>query len=113
MSVFYVAGVFLFNAETYVRLDQYYAHSGRYLLPVLVPAAAAALTAARWIWRAAPGWSQGGLATVALVLVVAFGLTHSSVVSFLSYVDGPAWFSETARPFAVPVLELLGRHGPG
>ncbi|WP_136519556.1 hypothetical protein [Cellulomonas telluris] len=96
VCMLYVAGVFVFNLRTWLSLDQYYAHSGRYLLPVLGVAVAAALTAALWTWQRCPRAWRGVAAVLTAAVLLAVALTHNPVTAFLPYVDHPAWFTDGA-----------------
>lgn len=109
ISSLYVVGLYAFNLRTYMSVDRYYAHSGRYMLPVVAIAMAAALYGLhRGFRRISPRW-QGYVAIGAVILIAALVLSHNSLSSFLTYADRPSWFSDVSRDLMIRVVTKL--HG--
>lgn len=106
-TILYVASVYVFNLRSFLRLDRYYAHSGRYLLPVLGVAVAAALTAGLWSWRRLPLAWRAPVAAGVVALLVGIALTHNPWAAFIPYVDRSTWFTEDARPAMTGLVEVL------
>lgn len=105
ISIVYVVGVYVFNLRTWLSLAQVYAHSGRYLLPVLGVAVAAVLVAARWSFLRLPTRGRAVAAIVVACYLVAVLVTHHPLVAFFGHVDEASWFVEAVRP---TMQDLLG-----
>ncbi|GAA1494804.1 phospholipid carrier-dependent glycosyltransferase [Curtobacterium herbarum] len=92
----YVAAMFVFNLQTFLRLDNDFAFSGRYLLPVLPLIYAVAIVAAIAFWRSLPsGWRQVAVVPVVVVVLVVLVL-YSAPVAFFTYARDPSWYTDTA-----------------
>lgn len=92
----YVAAMFLFNVQTFLRLDADYAFSGRYLLPVLPIIYAFAIVAALAFWRSLPDGWRAVLVVPVLLLIVAVVVTYCAPVAFFTYARDPSWYTDTA-----------------
>ncbi|OII38486.1 hypothetical protein BIU98_13680 [Curtobacterium sp. MMLR14_010] len=95
----YVVAMFFFNLRTFIRLDNEYAFSGRYLIPVLPLIYAFAVIGAIAMWgRITPGWRR--VLVVPAVLLGLFVLvTYAGPVAFFTYAHGDAWFTPFAMRF--------------
>jgi hypothetical protein len=92
----YVVAMFLFNLRTFLRLDNEYAFSGRYLIPVLPLIFAFAVLAAVALWRTLPaGWRRTA-AVPAVVLAVVVLVTYAGPVAFFTYARGESWYTPMA-----------------
>ena len=92
----YVVAMFVFNLQTFLRLDNDYAFSGRYLLPVLPIIYAFAIVSAMAFWRSLPvGWRRVAVLPVLLVVLVVL-VTYSAPVAFFAYARDPSWYTDTA-----------------
>ena len=109
VSALYIVGVYVFNLRTYLSVDKYYAHSGRYLLPIAVFAIAAALVGMLWAFRRMNRAYRGYVAIAAVLVIVALVLSHNSISSFFAYADKPSWFSDVSRDLMMRVATKL--HG--
>ena len=107
LSALYVAGVYVFNLRTYLSVDRYYAHSGRYLLPIAAFAIAAALYGLyRGAQRIPASW-RGIVYLGVIVLLIALVGSHNSIASFISYADKGSWFSDIAGEFMMKIARRL------
>jgi hypothetical protein len=92
----YVVAMFVFNLQTYLRLDNDYAFSGRYLLPVLPIIYAFTIVSAMAFWRSLPvGWRRVAIIPVLLVMLVVL-VFYSAPVAFFAYARDPSWYTGTA-----------------
>lgn len=107
MSVLYAAGIYFFNLRTYLSVETYFAHSGRYLLPIEGFAIAATLAGGAVLLRAVPQARRGLVYIGCLAFIAIVALTHNSIVSFLAYAVDPAWYSELARTFMMKVVGFV------
>jgi len=88
--------MFVFNLQTFLRLDNDFAFSGRYLLPVLPLIYAIAIVAALAFWRSLPsGWRRVVVVPVVVVVLVVLVL-YSAPVAFFTYARDPSWYTDTA-----------------
>jgi hypothetical protein len=89
----YVVAMFAFNLRTFIRLDNEYAFSGRYLIPVLPLIYLFAVLSGIAVWRMLPvGWRRA--LVVPAVLLGAFVLiTYAGPVAFFRYADQPSWYT--------------------
>lgn len=93
--VVYTAMVYVFNLNTYLSLGQYYAYSGRYLLPVVGFAYVLAAYSIIEFLRQRQSHTALNLLKVGIVaLGLVAAVLHLPVVTFI-YHAGPAWYSET------------------
>ncbi|NII42207.1 hypothetical protein E9228_002865 [Curtobacterium flaccumfaciens] len=92
----YVVAMFLFNLRTFLRLDNEYAFSGRYLLPVLPLVFAFMVLAGVALWRMLPvGWRRA-LIVPGVLLAAAVFVTYLGPVAFFTYARGESWYTPIA-----------------
>ncbi len=105
----YVVAMFVFNLQTFMRLDDDYAFSGRYLLPVLPIVYAFAILAALAFWRSlSDGW-RTALVVPVIALVAVVLVTYSAPVAFFAYARDPSWYTDTALQLLPHWLTGVGR----
>jgi hypothetical protein len=98
----YIGATFVFNFRTLLQLDDEYAFSGRYVLPVVPILYALLITAVVQLWRRLPEWIRAGAVVPALVVVAVLVLVFSAPTAFFEYARSPNWYTDTA-------LDLLPR----
>lgn len=89
----YVVAMFFFNLRTFLQLDNEYAFSGRYLIPVLPLIYLFAVLGALVLWRMLPrGWRSVLVIPVVLVGLVVV-VTYAGPVAFFSYARDASWYT--------------------
>ncbi|MDT0211843.1 hypothetical protein [Curtobacterium sp. BRD11] len=92
----YVVAMFFFNLRTFIRLDNEYAFSGRYLLPVLPLIYVFAIIAGVALWRTLPHWWRRVLVVPAVLLGVLTLVTYAGPIAFFTYARGEGWYTPIA-----------------
>ncbi|WP_253206222.1 phospholipid carrier-dependent glycosyltransferase [Curtobacterium aetherium] len=96
VTVVYIGATFVFNLRTLLQLDDEYAFSGRYVLPVVPILYALLIAAAVAAWRRLPDWVRAGAVVPALVAVAVLLLVFSAPTAFFEYARTPNWYTDTA-----------------
>jgi hypothetical protein len=99
----YVLGTYAFNVTTYLRYEQYFAHQGRYLLPVLPVVYALVIWLAVGAMRRLHGRARPAVLIPLGAAVGAAVVLHTHVIAFAMHVHSRGWFS----PIGNALIDLV------
>jgi len=92
----YTVAMFVFNLRTLLTLDNEYAFSGRYMLPVLPLVYALLIVAALGAWRRLRNRWRTVLVVPVLLLGLVVVLLFSTPFAFFTYANSPDWYTNSA-----------------